>query len=43
MDKAYNLFLEMGVSPNVVTYNTIIDGLCKAKAVDRAEGLSANG
>ncbi|CAL4931597.1 unnamed protein product [Urochloa decumbens] len=37
-DKAYGLFLEMldqGVLPTVVTYTTVIDGLCKARAVDR--------
>jgi leucine-rich PPR motif-containing protein len=42
VDKAYNLFLEMmdrGIPPNVVTYTTVIDGLCKAQAVDRAEGV----
>jgi leucine-rich PPR motif-containing protein len=39
VDKAYSLFLEMGVSPNVVTYTTIIDGLCKAQSVDKADGV----
>jgi len=37
VEKAYNLFLEMldrGISPDVVIYNTIIDGMCKAQTVD---------
>ncbi|KAG8100926.1 hypothetical protein GUJ93_ZPchr0165g33617 [Zizania palustris] len=40
MDKAYDLFHEMkkqGISPDVVTYNSTIDGLCKSKAMDKAE------
>jgi pentatricopeptide repeat protein len=38
--KACNLFHEMvqqGVAPDVVTYNSVIDALCKAKAMDKAE------
>ena len=33
VDKAYNLFLQMmdqGIAPDVVTYATVIDVLCKA-------------
>ncbi|KAG8037208.1 hypothetical protein GUJ93_ZPchr0020g33576 [Zizania palustris] len=40
MDKAYDLFREMkkqGISPDVVTYNSTIDGLCKSKEMDKAE------
>ncbi|KAG8037221.1 hypothetical protein GUJ93_ZPchr0020g33574 [Zizania palustris] len=42
MDKAYDLFREMkkqGISPDVVTYTSIIDGLCKSKAMDKAYDL----
>ena len=38
--KACNLFHEMtqqGVVPNVVTYNSIIDAMCKAGAMDKTE------
>jgi pentatricopeptide repeat protein len=38
--KAYTLFREMldlGIPPDVVTCNSIIDGLCKVKAMDKAE------
>jgi pentatricopeptide repeat protein len=38
--KACNLFHEMvqqGVVPSVATYNSVIDALCKAKAMDKAE------
>uniref|UniRef100_A0A0A9B0L0 Pentatricopeptide repeat-containing protein n=1 Tax=Arundo donax TaxID=35708 RepID=A0A0A9B0L0_ARUDO len=31
--------LHRGVSPDVVTYNSIIDGMCKAQAMDKAEAV----
>jgi leucine-rich PPR motif-containing protein len=31
--------MDWGIAPDVVTYNTVIDGLCKAQVVDRAEGI----
>ncbi|KAG8100879.1 hypothetical protein GUJ93_ZPchr1355g26848, partial [Zizania palustris] len=39
MDKAYDLFRDenQGISPNVVTYTSTIDGLCKSKEMDKAE------
>ena len=40
LSKACALFHEMmqqGVVPDVVTYSSIIDGLCKARALDEAE------
>ncbi|PNT72016.1 hypothetical protein BRADI_2g38453v3 [Brachypodium distachyon] len=40
VSKACNCFHEMmqqGVVPSVVTYNSIIDALCKARAMDQAE------
>ena len=47
VSKACSLFDEMvqqGVVPNVVTYNSIIDALCKAGAMDKTElVLSADG
>jgi leucine-rich PPR motif-containing protein len=29
--------LDHGILPNVVTYSSIIDGLCKVEAMDKAE------
>jgi leucine-rich PPR motif-containing protein len=31
--------MDQGIPPNIVTYNTVIDGLCKAQVVDRAKGV----
>jgi leucine-rich PPR motif-containing protein len=31
--------MDRGIPPDIVTYNTVIDGLCKAQVVDRAKGV----
>ena len=31
--------MDRGILPDVVTYTTVIDGLCKAQVVDRAKGV----
>uniref|UniRef100_A0ACD5W442 Uncharacterized protein n=1 Tax=Avena sativa TaxID=4498 RepID=A0ACD5W442_AVESA len=35
--KLFNEMMQLGIVPDVVTYSTIIDALCKARAMDKAE------
>ena len=37
--EALNMMVERGCSPNVVSYNTLINGFCKEKRIDEAMNL----